>query len=172
MEKGYGAKYWWSLWGVSPQKFWKMQIKIISVPMVGGEWMNDELNRFLRGHKVLQVEQQLVSGTAGAYWAFCIRYVDDQGRLGNEKKERVDYRAVLSVVDFAKFSKLRSIRKAIAEAEGIPAFAVLTDEEMAGLAQLAELTPQTMQSVKGIGEKKSEKYATRFIKAMTDETGQ
>lgn len=39
----------------------------MSVPVVGGEWMNEELNRFLRSHKVLQMEQQLVSGSGGAY---------------------------------------------------------------------------------------------------------
>lgn len=139
---------------------------------MGGEAMNEELNKFLKGHKVLQVEQQLVAGTGGGCWAFCIRYVDNQSIVGREKKERVDYRAVLSVEDFARFSKLRSIRKAIAEAEGIPAFAIFTDEELAGLAQLAELTPQSIQSVKGIGEKKSEKYAERFIKAMIDEKSQ
>ena len=149
-----------------------MQIKVISVPVVGGEWMNEELNRFLRSHKVLQMEQQLVYGSSGTYWTFCIRYVGDQGLVSKEKKERVDYKELLSAEGFIKFSKLRVIRKAIAEAEGIPAFAVFTDEELAGLAQLTELTPQTIQSVKGIGEKKSEKYAERFMEAMADETGE
>ena len=53
-----------------------MQIKVSSVPVVGGEAENDELNAFLRGNKILQVEQQLVSGAEGTYWSFCIRYIE------------------------------------------------------------------------------------------------
>lgn len=148
-----------------------MQIKVLSVPVSGDEGMNEELNRFLRTHKVLQVEQQLVTDASGSYWTFCIRYVDVATKVSPEKKERIDYRTVLSAEDFGKFSKLRVIRKAIATEESIPAFAVFTDEELAGIAQLKELSLKSMQSVKGIGEKKCEKYGERFIKEMTDEKG-
>lgn len=146
-----------------------MQIKVISLPVVGGEAINDELNRFLRGHKILQVEQQFVSGQEGLYWTFCIRYIDGQGWSDKDKKERTDYKATLSEDDFARFSKLRTIRKGIAEEEGIPAFAIFTDEELAGIAQIKQLTLTTIKSIKGIGDKKCEKYGQRFLDGMKDE---
>lgn len=149
-----------------------MQIKVISVPVAGGEGMNDELNKFLRGHKVLQVTQELVAVGEGAYWTFCIRYVDGTASGPGEKKDRVDYREVLSPRDFDRFAKLRVVRKAIAEEEGIPAFAVFTDEQLAGMAQLGELTETGMRGVKGVGEKKVERYGAGFIKVLADEKGQ
>ncbi len=40
---------------------------------------------------------------------------------------------------------------------------VFTDEELAGLAKLDTITSKSMLSVKGIGEKKVERYAKYFI---------
>jgi superfamily II DNA helicase RecQ len=79
----------------------------------------------------------------------------------------VDYKHILDEPTFQKFSKLREIRKKVAAEEGIPAFAVFTDEELAGLAKLDAITEQSMLSVKGIGAKKVERYAKNFITNST-----
>lgn len=147
-----------------------MQFKVISIPVVGGEAVNEALNAFLRGNRILQVEQQLVSSSEGTYWTFCIKYIAGEGiSSGGKKKERKDYKQILPEAAFSRFSKYRVIRKQLAEADGIPAFAVFTDEEMAGLAKLEELTVAGMKTLKGIGYKKVEKYAERFIKVLKDE---
>jgi len=57
--------------------FTVMQIKIFTIPILGGEVLNDELNRFLRAKKVLQLESQLISQTKSGFWCFCIKYLDD-----------------------------------------------------------------------------------------------
>lgn len=150
-----------------------MQIRIFSVPVVGGEAVNEELNAFLRGRRILQVEQQLVNGPDGSYWSFCVRYLEGPGKAPDSRRRRgKDYKHELSPEAFQRFSRLRAIRKAIAQEDGVPAFAVFTNEELAGLAQLTELTPSKMKSVKGIGEKKVEKFAARFIKVWQDEESQ
>jgi len=41
---------------------------------------------------------------------------------------------------------------------------VFTDEELAGLAKLDSITEKTMLSVKGIGDKKVERFAKHFIR--------
>ncbi len=148
-----------------------MQIKVISVPALDGEIWNDDLNKFLRGHKVLKVEQQLLSISNGAYWTFCIHYIDGQNS-NNERKERTDYKEILSAEAFGRFAKLRSIRKAIADEDQIPAFAVFTDAELADMAQLDEITENSMRQIKGIGDKKIEKYASRILKVLQDEKSQ
>ena len=73
------------------------------------------------------------------------------------------YKHILDDATFEKFSKLREIRKKVAADEGIPAFAVFTDEELAGLARLDKITQKGMVSVKGIGDKKVERFAKHFI---------
>lgn len=135
-----------------------MQIKIFNVPIPGSEEMNEEMNTFLRSKKVLSVEQQVVQSPNGAFWCFCIRYVE-----GTIIPSRKDYKEILNEESFQRFSRMREIRKSLSLKEGIPAYAIFTDEEMSELAKIEELTLASMKSVKGIGEKKAEKYGLHFI---------
>jgi superfamily II DNA helicase RecQ len=61
------------------------------------------------------------------------------------------------------FSRLREIRKALATDDGVPAYAIFTDEELAGISRLPELTESGMKTVPGIGEKKVARYGTLMI---------
>jgi len=140
-----------------------MQIKLFTIPVGDSGTAQEEMNRFLRGNKILEVHNQLISNENGAYWCFCVRYIEKAFIPADEHKGKVDYKQVLDEATFQKFSKLREIRKKVAADEGLPAFAVFTDEELAGLAKLDSITPKSMLSVKGIGDKKVERFAKHFI---------
>jgi hypothetical protein len=45
----------------------------------------------------------------------------------------VDYKEVLNEADFAVFSRLRDLRKVIAEKEAVPAYAIFTNEQLAAM---------------------------------------
>ena len=137
-----------------------MQIKFFTVPIMGGELIAEELNVFLRSKKILHLEQRLLQEDGGACWCFCVRYLEEG--VGTEKK-KVDYREILDTVSFARFSRLREIRKKVAMEEGVPAYAVFTDEELAAMSKIEVLTAAGMRSIKGIGDKKIERYALFFI---------
>ncbi|MCB0562531.1 MAG: HRDC domain-containing protein, partial [Phaeodactylibacter sp.] len=47
----------------------------------------------------------------------------------------------------------------MAAEEGISAFIIFTDEELAELAKLDEITEKAMLGIKGIGEKKVQRFA-------------
>lgn len=156
-----------------------MQIKLFTVAIGDEGAQQDELNAFLRGHKVLDVENRLVQNERGAYWCFCVRYIEGASGGGSsatggrnlQYREKVDYRNVLDEATFRVFARYREIRKQLAADDAVPAFAVFTDEELSELAKLPELTAKTMQSVKGIGEKKVEKYAARFLELLNTPVG-
>ncbi len=139
-----------------------MQIKIYSIPIIGGEVLMEEMNVFLRSKKILQTEMQLVTDANRAYWSFCIRYIEDVA-ISDRDKPKVDYKQVLDEPSFARFSKMRDIRKKVSMDEGIPAYAIFTDEELAGIAKLEDISLLKMRTVKGIGEKKVEKYGQYFL---------
>ena len=148
-----------------------MQIKIFTIPVGDNGSINDEMNAFLRGNKILEVEHHLVVNKNGACWCFCVRYIEKQvsaSGFGDQKK--VDYKKELDEATFARFSKLRVIRKQVATQEGIAAYIIFTDEELAALAKLEEITEKNMLEIKGIGEKKVERYSKYFIsKSLNDE---
>jgi superfamily II DNA helicase RecQ len=139
-----------------------MQVKIFTIPIIGGETANDELNVFLRTKKVLKTEKQLVVSDNQAFWSFCVSYLDEMIANKNSKA-KIDYMKVLDRESFERFSKMREIRKRIANEEAIPAYAVFTDEELSKLAKFSALQLSDITSIKGIGEKKAEKYGKHFI---------
>jgi len=141
----------------------KMQIKIFSIPVMGGEALAEEMNAFLRSRKILQVEQQLVQEAHGALWCFCVRYIEGEVYVA---KEKTDYKDILEPEAFTRFVAMKGIRKKLADEEGIRAYNVFTDAELAELARLEQVTAASMKKVKGIGEKKVEKYGKHFFSSV------
>ncbi len=139
-----------------------MQIKLITIPINGVEDYNEDLNKFLRSHKIVEVEKQLIQTSTGVYWCLYISYVS-VGLAEQAPKEKIDYRLVLNDKHFAVFSELRVLRKKIAADEGVSAYIVFTDAELAEIAQLPELSVSKLKSIKGIGDKKAEKYGKLLI---------
>ena len=141
-----------------------MQFKIFTIPVTDDGTALEEMNRFLRSHKVLEAEQQLISTKSGAHWHFCIKYLANaQPESKSQNTSKIDYKEVLDEKTFAVFSILREIRKKIAEEAGMPVYAVFTNEELASIAALDEIVPETIKTVKGIGDKKTERFGKRLV---------
>jgi superfamily II DNA helicase RecQ len=147
-----------------------MQIKIFSVPIPFSETANEELNAFLRSKKVLKIDEEVVSDSGGTYWVFCVHYIIDGIAPDYGEREKVDYKKVLDVATFQRFSRMREIRKQLAAEDDVPAFAIFKDFELAELAALPEITLQAMKKIKGIGTKRVDKYGEKLIQAFSDET--
>lgn len=143
-----------------------MRFKIFSIPIIGGSQIEQELNAFLSSKRVLEVEKQLISQGNSAFWSFCITYIE-----GGDfpVKGKVDYKELLDEASFRRFSRMREIRKRLAQEEGVPAYAVFTDEELAAMAKVENLTAVKMKGIKGIAEKKLEKYGRHFISPEENE---
>lgn len=144
-----------------------MQIKIFDIPIGADEGQIDELNHFLRANKVIDVQKELAQMNGNSIWTFCITYMPSNRPTKSENashsgSNKIDYKEVLDPEIFEKFSLLRKMRKQIADSEAIPAYAIFTDSELAEMAKLPQLTPETMMTIPGIGKKKVEKYGTTF----------
>lgn len=99
----------------------------------------DALNRFLRGHRVLTLDRECHAGV----WTFCVTYQPPAGAGGgmSEIAPKVDYKTVLDAPTFALFSKLREVRKALAEQERLPAYAIFTNGQLAEIAKARCTSP-------------------------------
>jgi len=146
-----------------------MQIRIFTIPSADSGSLQSEMNAFLSAHRVLEIEQKFFQNDNGGYWSFCVRYIDGGGGgggapyQGGYSGKKVDYREVLNERDFSVFSKLRAIRKELAAADGSPAYVVFTDEELANIARLPELTEKAVLEIQGIGEKKLARYGKAML---------
>jgi superfamily II DNA helicase RecQ len=155
---------------IKKQKTNKMQLKVFTVPFLGGDAMNEEMNAFLRGKNVLQVEQKLVENKGEMYWTFCVRYLESQDNGSRRDREGKDYKKILSEQAFARYTRYRELRLTLSKKYDMPAYAVFNNEELAGLAALEELSLKSMETVKGIGKQKVEKFGKYFVElSVSDE---
>lgn len=153
-----------------------MQIKTFSISAFDGLTEEDALNRFLRGHRILQIHRQLIADGANSHWAFCVEYMDalpvKTPDKGVGKTGRIDYKEVLDEKAFALFSRLREKRKALAEKDAVPIYAIFTNEQLAQMAQQPIARLSDLRKIDGVGEAKVAKYGESILGVLTqDETG-
>jgi len=149
-----------------------MQFAFFSIPTDGDTGLVEELNLFLRSHRVVSVQKELTQRETSPCWRLCVEYIEgpavssrDSGRRGS----RVDYREVLSEEDFAVFVRLRETRKGLAAVEGVPVYAVCTNEQLAEIAKRRPATLEELASIEGLGEAKTAKYGEGFLLAVKGE---
>jgi superfamily II DNA helicase RecQ len=150
-----------------------MAVKFFVVPALDPQAAEEELNRFLRAHRAVSVSRELVVSGERVLWCVAVEYLEganvrSESSAGGEtgRKGRVDYRDLLPPAEFALFSKLRELRKAIADAEAVPVYAVFTNEQLASMARQRPQTRQALQGIEGIGEAKAERYGQRVIELL------
>ena len=156
-----------------------MQIRVFSVTAVdAAEDECQELNAFLRGHRILNVSKEYVLQGGIGYWTFCVEYLEGGGDIGGKGMERrsaerrVDYKEILEADVFARFLMLRECRKIIAEENGVPPYALWKDEVQAELAKLPVLNKKSMMSVKGLGKGTFDRYGDRFLSLWKEKTNE
>lgn len=149
-----------------------MQVKIFTLPIHGCEQMEEEANRFLRSHRVMTVDRQF-SPDGGGYWTLFITYQDGLPSAGGgsgvgvSRSGKVDYREVLSPEEFGRFALYRDIRKEMAVQQGVPAYAIFTDEELSLIARMETVTLEAIAAIKNVG-KRAEKYGMAFVSASLE----
>jgi hypothetical protein len=114
-----------------------MRFHFAAIPVHGGADAEQALNAFLSSHRALNVERHLIADGVQSVWAICVSYIDTASpaptgtgasRGGPGRKERIDYREVLDEAAFARFARLRAWRKLAADRDGVPPYAVFTNE--------------------------------------------
>ncbi|MGI6303883.1 MAG: HRDC domain-containing protein [Verrucomicrobiota bacterium] len=145
-----------------------MQLKFFAVPTIDSLSMEDEVNQFIRSHQVVSIQREIAQQGSNIHWAICIEYQD-----GNQtfKKNRLDYKDILNGPDFALFCKLRDRRKELAEKEGIPVFAVCTNEQLADISRSRPVDLVQFKKIQGVGSGKLKKYGEEFIEVILAQEG-
>ena len=78
------------------------------LPASGNEKTEENLNIFLRTHRIVSVRTEFVSGETPA-WCVFAEYVQ-QPEAFLKSTGKIDYMKVLTTEEFAVFSKLRELR--------------------------------------------------------------
>jgi superfamily II DNA helicase RecQ len=146
-----------------------MRLHFVTVPIHGSSAAEQELNQFLATHRILSVDRQLVADGPRSAWAVCVTYVDAAApapALDAQGKRRVDYRELLSDADFQVFARLRDLRKRLAERDGVPPYALFTNEQLAEMVRHRACSAADLQRIDGVGPARVEKYGAAFLDVL------
>lgn len=144
-----------------------MKYRFFKVSVSEPEPAQDTLNRFCAEQRVVSMDKEFVHDGDCSYWAFCIGYLDGQGGpIATARKGKIDYREILDEADFALFARLRSLRKTLAEQEGIPAYALFTNEQLAAMVRNRVASKAGLAEIDGVGAARVEKYGAAFLELL------
>jgi len=143
-----------------------MKLKFFSIPAYQSGDAGEELNSFCGNHKIASIEKQFVANGEQSYWAICITYIEGNQHTFKAGKNKIDYREVFAELEFAVFVKLRELRKVIADREGIPVYALFTNDQLAEMVSSRVTTLSGLSSVEGIGKGRIEKYGKEFLELL------
>jgi len=148
-----------------------MRLYFATIPVFGGAEAAEELNRFLAGHRVVSVERELVQDGGASAWAVCVVYLDGESAAVPTRRGRVDYREVLPEEEFAVFARLRALRKTLADRDGVPAYALFTNEQLVTMVRQRVSSPADLSAIAGVGPARVEKYGREFLEILREWSG-
>jgi superfamily II DNA helicase RecQ len=152
-----------------------MQMRVFSIPMEGDEAAEEACNAFLRAHKVLAVDKHPVVVQGRQFWSVCVEYLPRRhgepmpGRSASAPamdRPRTDYRELLTTEQFARFCKLRDLRKRLAEQDASPVYMVLTNAQLAEIARKVPKTKSALGAIDGVGPAKVERFGASLLELL------
>ena len=119
-----------------------------------------ELNNFLKSRRIINVEKRLIDGERGTGWVFLVEYSDNAGtKPSYTMSAKVDWRDVLNPSQFAVYDLLRKKTK-------IPLYGILSNEQLALMAQNPPKTKEEFIKIKGVSEQKYKQFGEEFLETV------
>lgn len=148
-----------------------MKHKFFIIPAKDPTQAEAELNTFYAQHRVTGVEKQFIADGANSFWSVCLTWVDNEGALGNttinrSSKGKIDYKEVLSEEEFIVYAQLRDIRKGLAERDGVPPYAIFTNDQLAKMVKQRVSSKAGLLELDGVGQARVDKYGDTVLTCL------
>ena len=145
-----------------------MKVRIFTIPIHETTEKEKELNVFLSGRRIIAVDKRFVDAGIDSAWTFCITWTETTDKAPIQKG-KIDYKQVFDEKEFTIYAALRELRKKLAEQEGVPAYALFTNEQLAEMVRQRVKSQAQLNQIKGIGQARVEKYGEQFLRLLKAE---
>jgi superfamily II DNA helicase RecQ len=149
-----------------------LQYKFFSIPIPYGQEVEESMNTFLRGVRLVHVHREIVCQDDRHYWAVSVEYLtgaDKDVRKSELAKRKIDYKEELSPENFAVFAKLREWRKAAAAREAVQLYTVFMNEQLAEMVEKRVTTKNALLEIEGVGNARLAKYGEEVLAILRAE---
>lgn len=147
-----------------------MKVQFFSVNALHPDLDQKAVDQFCGSHRILSIDKKFVEQGCESFWSLCIRYLEstiEANAAPVKRSGHVDYKEVLSEKNFEVYSELRALRKTIAEAEGVPVYALFTNAQLAAMVEKSVVSLTQMGEIDGVGQSKLDKYGEQFLGNLT-----
>jgi superfamily II DNA helicase RecQ len=156
-----------------------MALHFFRVLVSDGVQEQEALNQFLAQNHVVDIEKEFVSDGLKSHWAVCVTVARTSvssinnnpasQKSSDRKRSSIDYKEVLSPSDFEVYAALRELRKQVAKDEGVPAYVIFTNAQLASMVTEKVSSKQALASINGIGEARVDKHAETFVSCLQEQ---
>ena len=144
-----------------------MPFKVFQYPLPTDSDLPD-LNEYLASHRIATIRQKIVNCGGTAMLIFVVEIPLSSTTSVSKGNSRTDYREQLTTAEFFVFSRLRDLRKKIANDEGVPVYSVFTNAQLAQIVREKMTTMTQFATVEGIGKARLDKYGPELCAVMGD----
>lgn len=151
-----------------------MNLKFFTIPVWNAATPEAELTAFCSNHTVIDIERHFVENGGKAYWAVCVIWTEAGSgapKRDSSARNKIDYKEVLSPEDFQIYAQLRELRKTLAERDGVPPYAVMTNEQLARMVRERMTTRGALRKMPGVGPARVDKYGAALIERLQELLG-
>ena len=143
------------------------------IPAKEPEEAQEKMNNFLKTVVVDNIQREFVFDGNSSYWCVAVEYMTESKRKSSKKsdsdKEWIDYKDVLPPDAFSLYLKLKKWRNDEADRKGCAAYHIFKNEHLAAIAKDKIVSKSKMSEIKGVSEKRLEKYANAAIDIVKED---
>ena len=159
-----------------------MSLHCFTIPALQPEPAQSELNAFLARGQVVGVQRAFVADGSNSFWTFLVELAPGAAPLPADLRASataaarprggsVDYKQVFNPADFARYAALREQRRLLASSEGVPVYAVFSNEQLAEMVRQQVYSRAGLAAIDGVGPARVARYADAMLaclKALAD----
>ncbi len=147
----------------------KVAVITLSFDAERGAFDTEALEKWHAGKEVIEARDHFFVHEGTPRWALMLSYREldsDPGeppRDAQGRRRRRDWRLEVAEPDKALFDALREWRNERAVRDGMPAYVVLTNRELAEICQRRPATRGELREVRGVGEAKAGRLGVELL---------
>ncbi len=144
-----------------------MELKVFSLSFCNekNRFDDHEMITFLQNKRVLEVREHFFIHAQNPNWVLLVSYRESVkvAALPSTKNSKPDWRAELEAPVRPLFDALRQWRNEKAKSDGVPAYVLLTNRQMAAVAERRPSTISQLQEIDGVGESRTERWGKEVL---------
>lgn len=143
----------------------KLKVFTLRFDPATGKFDDAEIQEFQRDRQVLTIHEHFFTYEHTPMWSILVSYRDEEypGEGARLKDRGRDWRAELSADERSLYDALRKWRNDRSGREGRPPYILLTNKQMAIIAQKRPKTLEALRGIEGVGAAKIEAFGKEIL---------